>query len=184
MDLLRRDPPAVKMDLFAPLFVFFRSIALLLTSKKDKAVQMFDLAAGDSGGVITFFKIKLMKFHLTLLFCTALLALPLAAQKKAPKPEADEEKAAVLAALDRRAAEYGEIAQRIWDPGRSRLSGVRKFSDPPGEAQSSAGFSVEAGVAGMPTAFVATWGSGAPVVGDSRRVRRAAGRFAGGGALS
>ncbi|MEK7380016.1 MAG: amidohydrolase, partial [Gemmatimonadota bacterium] len=70
----------------------------------------------------------------------------------------------VLSGLDARAAEYGKVAQQIWDFAEMGYQ----------EAQSSAllqarlaaaGFQVQVGVAGEPTAFVATWGSGKPVIG-------------------
>ena len=70
----------------------------------------------------------------------------------------------VIRGIEALAEEYAGIAQQIWDWAEVGYL----------EAQSSellqstlrdAGFTVEAGIAGMPTAFVASYGSGTPVVG-------------------
>ena len=69
-----------------------------------------------------------------------------------------------LERLDARAAEYGNIALKVWDWAEMGYQ----------EEQSSAllqqtleaeGFRIEKGVAGIPTAFVAEYGSGSPVIG-------------------
>ena len=87
-----------------------------------------------------------------LLFLIASLA-----QAQKTKPE-------VLKSLDLKNDYYSGIAQKIWGFAEVGFQ----------EAQSSAllqqtlkeaGFQVEAGVAGMPTAFIATYGSGKPVIG-------------------
>lgn len=73
-------------------------------------------------------------------------------------------KARAQAYLDTRAADLGAANRRIWSLAETALD----------EAGSSAelqallaaeGFKVDAGVAGLPTAFVATYGSGRPVIG-------------------
>ena len=73
-------------------------------------------------------------------------------------------KAEVLAHVDLTKSAYDDIAMKLWNWAEI---GFR-------ETQSSAllqeqlkreGFTVESGVAGMPTAFVATYGSGSPVIG-------------------
>src|SRR6267142_465178 len=72
--------------------------------------------------------------------------------------------AAVVKSIDNLAATYGEASQEIW---RYAELGFQ-------EAKSSAllqrhlrdaGFTLTSGVAGMPTAFVATCGQGSPVIG-------------------
>ena len=77
---------------------------------------------------------------------------------------AQDGKSMVLPFLDEHQVQYGEIAQEIWDYAelgymeeRSAALLVRTLSE--------AGFTVETGVAGMPTAFVASYGEGQPVVG-------------------
>ncbi len=95
-----------------------------------------------------------MKTKVTLLFLI-FFSLHLFAQKT--KPE-------VLKSLDSKFDFYAGIAQKIWGFAEVGFQ----------EAQSSAllqqtlkeaGFQIEAGVAGMPTAFIATYGSGKPVIG-------------------
>ncbi|NVO86714.1 amidohydrolase [Hymenobacter terrestris] len=93
-----------------------------------------------------------------------LLGAGLLAFRPAATPPASVLKTQALQDLQARYADYQQLAQRIW--GFAEV-GYK-------EAQSSAllqqtlreqGFVVEAGVAGMPTAFVATYGSGQPVIG-------------------
>jgi aminobenzoyl-glutamate utilization protein B len=83
------------------------------------------------------------------------------AQKKNKKSPLDN---AAIAYLDHSFGTYDRLQKQIW--GHPELGFL--------EAQSSAahqqhlrenGFTVEAGVAGMPTAYVATYGQGAPVIG-------------------
>lgn len=77
---------------------------------------------------------------------------------------AQDGKAAVLASIDSHQARYGEVAQQIWD--FAELGFMEERSAALLKATlADAGFEVESGVAGMPTAFVASYGSGSPVVG-------------------
>jgi aminobenzoyl-glutamate utilization protein B len=57
-----------------------------------------------------------------------------------------------------------EVSGKIW--GLAEL-GLQEFKSSAllAEQLKKAGFNIEMGVAGMPTAFVATWGSGSPVIG-------------------
>ncbi|OGX87025.1 amidohydrolase [Hymenobacter lapidarius] len=88
----------------------------------------------------------------------------LAAQPTAPPADVEAMKAQAQQDLQSRYNEYRQVAQRIW--GFAEV-GYK-------ETQSSAllqktlrdnGFAVQAGVADIPTAFVATYGSGKPVIG-------------------
>lgn len=98
------------------------------------------------------------------LFC-GLLSTGLLALRPASPPAAVEPlKTAASQDLQAHYADYRQLAQRIW--GFAEV-GYK-------ETQSSAllqktlrdqGFAVQAGVAGIPTAFVATYGSGEPVIG-------------------
>jgi aminobenzoyl-glutamate utilization protein B len=66
--------------------------------------------------------------------------------------------------IDQNKATYNDVARYIW--GNPELSLVEfKSSAKLQEYLSVNGFKIEKGVAGMPTAFVATWGSGKPVIG-------------------
>jgi len=96
----------------------------------------------------------------------AALALALATHSSArPEPAvAQAPKAALAESIDRRGAEYGALAQRIWD--LAEVGYLEEQSSALLQQQlRAAGFTVEAGVAGMPTAFVASWGRGGPVIG-------------------
>jgi aminobenzoyl-glutamate utilization protein B len=69
-----------------------------------------------------------------------------------------------IAWIDQNKATYDEISKYIWD--NPELSMVEfKSSAKLQEYLAKNGFKIEKGVAGMATAFVATWGSGKPVIG-------------------
>lgn len=73
-------------------------------------------------------------------------------------------KEVVASRIDARATHYGALAQRIWDYAELGYLEERSSAALQEELRAG-GFSIQAGVAGMPTAFVATWGRGAPVIG-------------------
>ncbi len=96
-------------------------------------------------------------------YLLALLGAGLLAFRPAPTPPAAL-KAEAIQDLQAHYADYRQLAQRIWGFAEVGYQ----------ETQSSAllqktlrdhGFAVQAGVAGIPTAFVATYGSGQPVIG-------------------
>jgi aminobenzoyl-glutamate utilization protein B len=66
--------------------------------------------------------------------------------------------------LAARAAHDTEVAQSIWNWAEVGYQEVKSSALLQKEL-ATAGFRVEAGVAGMPTAFVASWGKGEPVIG-------------------
>lgn len=70
----------------------------------------------------------------------------------------------ILNSLDTRSAQYAQTAQRIWE--LAELGFMENESTALLQASlRDAGFSIETGVAGMPTSFIATWGSGKPIIG-------------------
>lgn len=71
---------------------------------------------------------------------------------------------AVVAAIDRHSEELWGLSRQIWEKPELALEEYGS-SELLQEYLRQNGFTVEAGVAGMETAFVATWGSGAPVLG-------------------
>jgi aminobenzoyl-glutamate utilization protein B len=71
---------------------------------------------------------------------------------------------AALASLDAGRERYAGIAQQIWNFAEVGYQEV-KSSALLQEQLRAAGFRIEAGVAGIPTAFVASYGQGAPVIG-------------------
>ena len=83
-------------------------------------------------------------------------APPAPAAQGAPLPGTD-------AWLDATAARWTEVSRKIWDYAETALA-EHKSAALLEEVLEKEGFAVTRGVAGMPTAFVATAGSGAPVV--------------------
>ena len=102
-------------------------------------------------------------------FLTAALLLPLlvGAQpkpKKAAASAVDKDKQTIIADLDKRFPEYAAISKEIWNFAELGYQ-EEKSSNLLEEQLKKEGFKVETGVAGIPTAFVATYGSGKPVIG-------------------
>ena len=75
---------------------------------------------------------------------------------------ADQDEA--IAYLDSNAAQYQDLAMTIWDHAELGYQENRS-STLLQETLAAEGFAIEAGVAGIPTAFVASYGSGEPVIG-------------------
>lgn len=89
----------------------------------------------------------------------------LAAVAAVPFPAAAQDgRDAVVAHVEAGAERYAEIAQQIWEWAEVGYQETRS-SALLRDALAEAGFEIEEGVAGMPTAFVAQWGAGAPVIG-------------------
>ncbi|WP_375323977.1 amidohydrolase [Flagellimonas sp. GZD32] len=74
------------------------------------------------------------------------------------KKEAD-----VIKALDAKTEKYGEIAHEIWNLAEMGYL-EEKSSALLQETLADAGFSIKKGIAGIPTAFMAEYGSGSPVI--------------------
>jgi len=91
------------------------------------------------------------------------LVLPLLLALGTPA-SAQMTKSDVAAFLDARAPEFGDIAQKIWDLAEVGYQEKQSSALLEGELEAH-GFTVERGVAGIPTAFVASYGSGKPVIG-------------------
>ena len=81
----------------------------------------------------------------------------------AAQPSARDAKAEVLRAIEARQARDADIARQIWSFAEVGFKETRSSALLQRELR-DAGFTVETGVAGMPTAFVATYGSGKPVI--------------------
>lgn len=70
----------------------------------------------------------------------------------------------VVRSIDARAAQYATIAQQIWDfaeVGHQETQSSALLQ----QTLRDAGFTIDVGVAGMPTAFIASYGSGQPIIG-------------------
>ena len=76
----------------------------------------------------------------------------------------DSLKQAAYATIDRQASTLAEANRAIWSYAETSLEETRS-SKVLQDLLAARGFEVEAGVAGMPTAFVATYGSGSPAIG-------------------
>jgi aminobenzoyl-glutamate utilization protein B len=90
-------------------------------------------------------------------------ALLFAATATSAQGTDDAGKAAVFASIDEIHQRMLQVNQAIWsyaEPGLEETQSSKELQD----WLSENGFSVEAGVAGMPTAFVATYGEGEPVI--------------------
>jgi aminobenzoyl-glutamate utilization protein B len=73
-------------------------------------------------------------------------------------------KRAAIHSIDRHAAELTALSDRVWAYAETALREHKSAAALADHAEQQ-GFKVERGVAGMPTAFVATYGSGRPVIG-------------------
>ena len=96
------------------------------------------------------------RFLLSSLVIVLALAVPVRAQRATP---AD----ALLQDVDAKRAHYADVAKAIW--GFAEVGYQEQKSSALLQSELKvAGFDVKAGVAGIPTAFVASYGSGKPVV--------------------
>jgi aminobenzoyl-glutamate utilization protein B len=77
---------------------------------------------------------------------------------------AQKTKSEVTKAIDSKYDQYSAIAHKIWEFAEVGFQEVQS-SALLQETLSKEGFKIESGVAGMPTAFIATYGSGKPVIG-------------------
>lgn len=75
-----------------------------------------------------------------------------------------KQKEAVLTALDANQTQYATLAHTIWDYAELGYQ-EEKSSALLARTLEEAGFTIQWGVAGIPTAFIATYGSGKPVIG-------------------
>ncbi|UZR92705.1 amidohydrolase [Chondrinema litorale] len=75
-----------------------------------------------------------------------------------------KEKNALIAEVEKDQEKYADIALKVWGYAEMGYQET-KSSALLSSTLEEAGFKIEKGVAGIPTAFVATWGSGEPVIG-------------------
>ncbi len=73
-------------------------------------------------------------------------------------------KRSVARSIDDRATAYARVAQQVWDWAEVGYQEVQS-SELLQRTLRNAGFAVQTAVAGMPTAFVASYGNGGPVIG-------------------
>ena len=103
---------------------------------------------------------------MTPLIAVLFLAANVAAPKATPPTSAfkEPERAKLIASMDAKATHYGDLSRKVWEyseVGYKETKSAAAFID----ELKTAGFEVQEGVAGIPTAFVASWGSGKPIIG-------------------
>lgn len=96
-----------------------------------------------------------MQKYCLLALILSVFIFPMNAQKKSNT---------VLGQLDAKSDYYGDIAQQIWSLAEMGYQ-EEKSAALLQKTLADAGFTIEAGVAGIPTAFIAEYGSGSPIIG-------------------
>ncbi|WP_343913065.1 amidohydrolase [Aquimarina litoralis] len=95
---------------------------------------------------------------INLLFCSVLAFTPIYSQKKLSST-----KQAIMASVEKHQKELIAISDQIWALAETAFE-ENQSSKLLADYAEKQGFKVERGVAGMPTAFVASYGSGKPVI--------------------
>ena len=90
-------------------------------------------------------------------------ALLISASLGAQPPRRPDNTVSILTGLDTRAAHYTDVARQIWGFAELGYQEVKSSALLQSELE-AAGFSINKGIAGMPTAFTAEYGHGKPVI--------------------
>ena len=101
--------------------------------------------------------------HFALVASLSAVTSAAAPQLIAQLPKAAANTAPMLASLDAAASHYGQVAKQIWDWAEVGYMETKSSALLQTELR-TAGFTVTAGIAGEPTAFIAEIGSGKPVI--------------------
>jgi len=96
-------------------------------------------------------------------FLSLFLVISLSAQKKTVLTKDDQFKTQATTDIQAHYDQYKNMALQIWDFAEVGYKEVKSSALLQKTLQEN-GFTVESGIAGMPTAFVATYGSGKPVI--------------------
>ncbi len=96
--------------------------------------------------------------RLTYLLYSLVISFSIQAQKQSPN------KKAVIQSVESRATELISISDKIWAHAETAFNEVESAKVLADYAEAN-GFTVERGVAAMPTAFIASYGSGSPIIG-------------------
>src|SRR5689334_14051565 len=100
-----------------------------------------------------------------MLCCVLMIAATLGySQKKPAAPVMTANKKAVVQSIEGQAAEMTKISDQIWSFEETAFNETQSAKALADYAEAN-GFKVERGVGEIPTAFVATYGSGSPVIG-------------------
>lgn len=90
-------------------------------------------------------------------------AVSISLSSLAQDKKSTSEQRSVIESLDQKKDTYAEVAHKIWELAEVGYQEYKSSEILQAELKKE-GFVVESGVAGMPTAFVATYGSGKPVI--------------------
>src|SRR5215510_9397391 len=137
-----------------------RGVGARPTSRIDNGLLRYDLPAtahAAEGGA------SMIRRRSASLLSILVLILPGLAAAKPAAPKVSANKEAAVASVERHRPELVELANQVWTFAETALKEKRssKVLADYAEAQ---GFKVERGVAGLPTAFVASYGEGRPVI--------------------
>lgn len=105
-----------------------------------------------------------MKRRFISLFVAILMAIPLLAAEKRAAVSNVPVKELTVADIDRHEADMVKLSDEIWAFAETALRET-KSSKALADYAEAQGFKVERGVAEMPTAFIATYGEGHPIIG-------------------
>jgi len=105
-----------------------------------------------------------IRYHLNHLKTAAFVVLTSASTLAQSQPVLTTQQKSVLTSLDAQTTRYGTIARQIWDWAEVGYQETKSSALLQEELRKE-GFAVTPGVADIPTAFVATFGSGKPVLG-------------------
>lgn len=97
-------------------------------------------------------------------FCIALVLIAATASAQKKKPDNQKAQQEIIKSIDANYDKYSNIAHKIWEFAEVGYQ-EEKSSALLQETLKQAGFTIETGVVGIPTAFVASYGSGKPVIG-------------------
>ena len=103
--------------------------------------------------------IKFLPSSILLFFISILFSLDITAQGKISK-----NKKAIINSLENKRERLIEISDNIWEAAEPALLEFKSSKYLSDYAEEN-GFTVERGVAGIPTAFTAKFGSGRPIIG-------------------
>ena len=95
---------------------------------------------------------------------TAILLIALAAHPLSVLGGDDKNKGEAVASIEKHKAEMTEMSDQIWRFAETALRETRSSKVLADYAEKQ-GFEVKRGVAGMPTAFIASYGQGRPIIG-------------------
>ncbi len=108
---------------------------------------------------------KYQNFYLFFyILATSLLFSSCATAQKSMNPGLSNDDSQIIKSLDNKFNEYADVAHQIWtyaELGYIEYKSSKLLQD----KLSEAGFDMKVGVAEMPTAFAASYGSGKPVIG-------------------